>query len=217
MVVVCIIIPFPCSKCCSTELQLKARGHIYKYLMCLPHTQSVRMSHRFSLQCFEHSNMIERKCVGQCSILPLDSSTYWLVSGFHTGGAGIPPPPQKILKLSNVLSQVLNNNLVPDCVRSNVRGSKFKIFLGKRSMPPDPLSRHTRLHVRERAFTHRYHHVFPPPTQNPVWNPECTYWNTTLVQKQAWEDVRLHKPLAESVYFHCTLTLELVSYLLGIK
>ena len=30
-----------------------------------------------------------------------------------------------------VLSQVLNNNLVPDCVRSNLRGSKFKIFLGE--------------------------------------------------------------------------------------
>ena len=26
---------------------------------------------------------------------------------------------------------VLDNNLVPDCVRSNLRGSKFEIFLGE--------------------------------------------------------------------------------------
>ena len=56
-------------------------------------------------------------------------------SGFHTEGGGLefPPPPPEILKLSKViivLSQVLHNNLVPDCVRSNLRGSKFKIFLG---------------------------------------------------------------------------------------
>ena len=43
-------------------------------------------------------------------------------SGFHTGGY--------------CLSQVLNNNLVPDY---NLRGSKFKIFLG--GMPPEPSSR----------------------------------------------------------------------------
>jgi len=29
----------------------------------------------------------------------------------------------------NVLSQVLNNNLVPDYVRSNLRGSKFKFYV----------------------------------------------------------------------------------------
>ena len=55
------------------------------------------------------------------------------VQGFiQGGGAGISPPPShnfpppEILKLSmaiNVLSQVLSNNLVPDC---NLRGSKFK-------------------------------------------------------------------------------------------
>ena len=40
--------------------------------------------------------------------------------------------PPEILKLSMVivLSQVLNSNLVPNCIRSNLRGSKFKIFLG---------------------------------------------------------------------------------------
>ena len=60
-------------------------------------------------------------------------------AGFHMGGGGgggggwnFPPSPE-ILKLSmviNVLSQVLNNNLVPDCVRSNLRECKLKIFQG---------------------------------------------------------------------------------------
>ena len=50
---------------------------------------------------------------------------------------GVPwnsPPPPEILKLSMViivLSLVLNNNLVPDCIRSNLRGSKLKILLGE--------------------------------------------------------------------------------------
>ena len=51
------------------------------------------------------------------------------LAGFHTEGGGIPPPatipsPLEILKLSmviNVLSQLLNNNLVPDCIRNNLR------------------------------------------------------------------------------------------------
>ena len=62
---------------------------------------------------------------------------------YRGGGGGLEFPPQKIMKFSMniiVLSQVLKNNLVPDCFRSNLRGSKFKIFLG--SMPPDPPSRH---------------------------------------------------------------------------
>ena len=77
-------------------------------------------------------------------------------------------PPQEILKLSIViivLSQVLNNHLVPDCVRSNLRGSKFKFFLG--GMPLDPPSRHTNLCVCERAFatllSSCYLPVPPPP------------------------------------------------------
>ena len=44
----------------------------------------------------------------------------------YRGGGGPGTPPPEIFKLSmviNVLSQVLNNNLVPDCVRSNLRGS----------------------------------------------------------------------------------------------
>ena len=44
------------------------------------------------------------------------------------GGRGLEFPPPEILELSMViivLSQVLNNNLVTDCVRNNLRGSKF--------------------------------------------------------------------------------------------
>ena len=87
----------------------------------------------------------------------------FLCSGFHSclsslvrvsyrgGEAGIPP---SILKLSMVIIlaiymllnismclQMLFGNFVPDCVRSNLRGHKFKIFMG--AMPPDPPSRHT--------------------------------------------------------------------------
>ena len=85
----------------------------------------------------------------------------------QSGGvwAGISPPfSPEILKLSMViivLSQVLNNNLVPDCIRSHLRGSKFKIFLGRHAP-----STHTSLRVRERAFAHYYHPatiLFPPP------------------------------------------------------
>ena len=55
---------------------------------------------------------------------------YW--AGFHTerGGGGIPSLPRNLEIEYGVLSQVLNNNLVPECIRSNLRGSKFKIFLG---------------------------------------------------------------------------------------
>ena len=42
----------------------------------------------------------------------------------------------------NVLSQVLNNNLVPDYVRSNLRESKFNIFLGEHAPIPPYISRH---------------------------------------------------------------------------
>ena len=83
------------------------------------------------------------------------------------GGGGLEfPSPPEILKLSMViivLSQVLNNNLVPDCVRSNLRGSKFKIFLGGHA--PRPPSRHTHLCVCEHAFTtllSSYNHPVSP-------------------------------------------------------
>ena len=47
---------------------------------------------------------------------------YW--AGFHTerggGGAGIPSLPRNLEIEYGVLSQVLNNNLVPECIRSNL-------------------------------------------------------------------------------------------------
>ena len=81
------------------------------------------------------------------------------------GGLEFSPPPE-ILKLSMVLivlSQVLSNNLVPDCVRSNLNS---KVSWGRGDMPPDPPSRHTHLHVCERAFARYYHPatiLFPLP------------------------------------------------------
>ena len=92
------------------------------------------------------------------------TDTFLLARYSYRGGSW--NSPSEILILSMViivLSQVLNNNLVLDCVRSNLRGSKFKIFLGGK--PPDPPGRHTCLHVHERAFTHYYHPatiLFPP-------------------------------------------------------
>ena len=86
----------------------------------------------------------------------------------------------EILKLSIVLSQVLSNRLVPDCVGSNLRGSKFKIFLGG-ACPQTPLvGTHTYacVSVLFRATIILLPPCFPtppPPTQNPVWNSDvCT-------------------------------------------
>ena len=72
------------------------------------------------------------------------------------------------------LFEVEYGYFVPDCTRSNLRGSKFNIFLGEHA--PDPTSRHTRLGV---PFTCYYHPATilsppppppppPPPTQNSV-------------------------------------------------
>ena len=88
-------------------------------------------------------------------------------SGFHTeggGGPGIPPPEiSQLSKVIIVLSQVLHNNLVPDCVRSNLRGSKFKGWGGGGggggACPQTPPSEHSRLSC---------YHPVPPPTQNHV-------------------------------------------------
>ena len=47
---------------------------------------------------------------------------------------------------------------LPDCVSSNLRGSKFKIFVG-------PPSRHVYFCTHERAFARYYHlaTILPPP------------------------------------------------------
>ena len=69
----------------------------------------------------------------QCMLF--SEKTFVRIRVSYRGGGGVgwnspppppPPPPPQILKLCMViivLSQVLNNNLVPDCVRSNLRGS----------------------------------------------------------------------------------------------
>ena len=89
------------------------------------------------------------------------------------GGAGTPPPqpqfpPPEVMELSMViivLSQVLNNNLVPDCIRSNLRGSKIQNFFSWKGRE-DPPSRHAHLC----ATIIMLPSCFPAPTQNPVWN-----------------------------------------------
>ena len=77
----------------------------------------------------------------------------------YRGGWNFPPPPPRNLEIEYVLSQVLNNNLVPDCVRSNLRGSKFKFFWG--DMLPYPPNRHAHVIILLPS-------CFPPPTQNPI-------------------------------------------------
>ena len=94
------------------------------------------------------------------------------VQGFiqRRGGGPWNSPPPEILKLSMViivLSQVLNNNLVPDCIRSNLRGPKFKIFLGEHAS--DHPSRHAHLHVYMSVLLHTTIILLPsrspPPPQ----------------------------------------------------
>ena len=74
----------------------------------------------------------------------------------YRGGGGWNSPPE-ILKLSMVLSQVLNNNLVSDCIRSNLRGSKFKIFLGGGGACPQTPLVGMHAHTCMRAFMRYYH------------------------------------------------------------
>ena len=57
---------------------------------------------------------------------PLTRKENSLVRVSYRGG-----PWNWLLMVINVLSRALNNNLVPDCVGSNLRGSKFKIFMGE--------------------------------------------------------------------------------------
>ena len=78
---------------------------------------------------------------------------------YRRGGALEFPHPRnlELIMLIIVLSHVLNNNLVPDCVRSNLRGFKFKIFRGGGGdIPPDPLSRYACLYMGEGAKARYY-------------------------------------------------------------
>ena len=78
---------------------------------------------------FSYHEMRILNCAKTCDTCVTDHRVSYRKGGGGGGRAGIPSPPE-ILKLSMViivLSQVLNNNLVSDCIRSNLRGSKFKI------------------------------------------------------------------------------------------
>ena len=100
------------------------------------------------------------------------------MSGFHTGGAlEFPPPPQEswnwVWLLLCFVTGVLNNNLVPDWIRTNLWVSKLKFFLGGGDMPPDP-----RTLTCECAFARYYHPatiLFPPNSKSCMkpwmWRP----------------------------------------------
>ena len=91
---------------------------------------------------------------------------------------------------------MLFGKFVPDCIRSNLRGSKFKIFLGGGGMPPDPPSSHTLLRVREGAFTRCYHPVSPPPP------PQLKILYETIVCIYAYILCNPFFSIAETCLFH---------------
>ena len=72
-----------------------------------------------------------------------------------------------------VLSQVLYSNIVPDCVRSNLRASKFKIFLwkgwegggggGSGGIPPDPATILPQLKILYETLIKSYYVVHAQP------------------------------------------------------
>ena len=84
--------------------------------------------------------------------------------GFKWGGGGWNPPPLSadILKSSMIIIVVpsLFGKFVPDCIRSNLRGSKFKSFLGV--MSPDPPSSHACL----RMLLSSCQHPVPPNSKS---------------------------------------------------
>ena len=150
---------------------------------------------------------------------------YIYCQGFiqREGGLESPPSSPEILKLSMViiaLSQVLNNNLVPDFVRSNLRGSKFKIFLGGVGMPPDSPSRHTCISHATMILLPSCSQPPPPqikilletktivpkrePTLEKVPNPyfltSCVGSKFTLMSIHLWTDLRVTNR-AHSVLF----------------
>ena len=100
------------------------------------------------------------------------------MQGFMGGRDGISTLPRNLeIEYGYYCFVTGNNNLVSDCVRSNLRGSKFKIFLGKH----DPLaSRHGQLRVRERTFARYYHPaaiLSPPPPPPPPNSKSCMICN----------------------------------------
>ena len=91
---------------------------------------------------------------------PSHCPNFFTKSEFHTGELEFSSPRNL---------EVEYGYFVPDCARSNLRGSKFNIFLGEHA--PDPTSRHTRLGVPFTCYYHPATILSPPPappTQNPV-------------------------------------------------
>ena len=167
--------PLPCTHCCATPIS--------ELGVCI-HTTYINTYIHTYVRTYVHIYIHTHRLKAQGFI--------------QRGGRDLEFPPQEILKLSMVivvLSQVLSNNLIPDYVRSNLRGSKFKIFLGGGDMSPDPLSRHTCLCVLSVLFATidllPSCSPLPLPTQNPVWNPDdwhllhrrpCIMWQSLLVR-----------------------------------
>ena len=98
-------------------------------------------------------------------------------AGFHTEGGSLefspPPPPATIFPLKkswNWVWLLLFCLKQQSCPRLRQKQSER---IKRAGMPPDPHSRHARLHVCERAFACYYHHatILFFPTQNPVSNP----------------------------------------------
>ena len=72
-----------------------------------------------------------------------------------------------------------------DCVRSNLRGSKFKIFLGG-GIPLDPFSRHAHLHMCacfHALLSSCYHPVFSPNSKSCM---KPCYTSTRWVVSFCW-------------------------------
>ena len=74
----------------------------------------------------------------------------------------------------NMCHQNVVWKFVSDCVRSNLRGSKFKTFLGGHCPQTRLLNTHTYMCMS--VLSHDTIILLPscfppPPTQNPVWNP----------------------------------------------
>ena len=106
--------------------------------------------------CLSSSGSVVQRGVGGWKFPPLSNHNF-------------PPPPKKSWYWVWLLLSGINNNHVPDFIRSNLRGSKFKIFLrGGGGMPPGP---QVGMHA---FFTPLSFCSLPPPTLNHIWNPDLT-------------------------------------------
>ena len=88
---------------------------------------------------------------------------FFTKSEFHTGGLEFSSPRN--------LFEVEYGYFAPDCTRSNLRGSKFNIFLGEHA--PDPTSRHTRLGVPFTCYYHPATILSPPPPNSKFCMKPC--------------------------------------------